>query len=645
MELAIQVLFTSSVQRILSCCAAFIAAPIFLFSTVETAAAESPETIHASELTLNEMLRRVLDHNESVQIKMLEAEISEKLEQAEQGIFEPQVVGSVEKSDSQRPNNTQQQLNLGFSPVSQLTERNALYSGGLEFLLPSGGQLQTGYTLRKLDNNLQQSARNEYETFVGTTLTQPLLKNFGRAATMVRIRLAALASDIAFQEYRRQLMLVFAGAEAAYWDLYLSQEQRRITQESVAMAGKILKDNRERFQVGTAPELEVLQAQAGLSLRQTALNEAQLKVFDGANRLATFYSDVTVRIDTPVHVTDHPTVKNVSLEYFDNYQIAYELNPDYLIGQTQISQEELRVQYARNQRLPQLNLSGSYGFNGLGNSPRDSHGDIYNREFPAWSVGLDMRIPLAGGMKERREWEAAKLGKTRALFGLREIEVQIANSLKSALLKVETYLENVQSYQTVVDFHQELFEAQLARLEVGSIDSRTVLETEEQLFQAKVNAVESLVSYRKALLELELIRGSTLHSRNLDLTKAQLEAKTTHLLRSGHWSDLTLESYQRQAMRHLDPDSQAQEEALRILRQKLEDSRSNRHSQPIRVDSDPAKEHEAARSMRQKLQQLNTRPNQNSSQVTPDSAAQHEAVQALRRVLEKTRRTESSKAD
>ena len=114
-------------------------------------------------------------------------------------------------------------------------------------------------------------------------------------------------------------------------------------------------------------------------------------------------------------------------------KLAYERNPDLLIRRTQVSQEELRVTYARNQRLPQLNLKGSYGFNGLGGSPGESHDRIGDSEFPAWSVGLEMRIPVTVGIKEKREWEAAKVTKTRALLALREVEVQIANSLKAAL--------------------------------------------------------------------------------------------------------------------------------------------------------------------------------------------------------------------
>jgi outer membrane protein TolC len=240
--------------------------------------AQEPSNNSAGGLTVSELLLRVMRHNESIQMKMLEADVSQKAQQAEHGVFEPQVVSSLERVDSRRPNNTQQLFSLGLSGADQLNERNSIYSGGLEFLIPSGAKIQTGYTLRELNNNLQRGLGNEFETFVGASLVQPLLKNFGRAATMARMRLAALASDVAFQEYRRQLMLTLAQAEAGYWDLYLSQEQERISQESVGIAARILEDNKARSLVGKASELEVLQAQAGLSLRKSRQNEATLKV-------------------------------------------------------------------------------------------------------------------------------------------------------------------------------------------------------------------------------------------------------------------------------------------------------------------------------------------------------------------------------
>ena len=66
----------------------------------------------------------VLAHNESVQVRILEAEIGRRTLASEKGIFEPQVTASVEHVDSVRPNNSQQIASLGFSAQPFLTERN-----------------------------------------------------------------------------------------------------------------------------------------------------------------------------------------------------------------------------------------------------------------------------------------------------------------------------------------------------------------------------------------------------------------------------------------------------------------------------------------------------------------------------------------
>src|SRR5437870_890991 len=63
-------------------------------------------------LTVQEVVKRVVEFNESVQMKMLEAEISRKTLRAEKGIFEPAIVGSVDHIDSQRPNNVQEARSL-----------------------------------------------------------------------------------------------------------------------------------------------------------------------------------------------------------------------------------------------------------------------------------------------------------------------------------------------------------------------------------------------------------------------------------------------------------------------------------------------------------------------------------------------------
>lgn len=498
-------------------------------------------------MTLKQVVAQILERNESLQIKQIEAEVSQKGVLAERGVYEPRVVTSIDHVDSRRQNNAQQQSSL--LSTSRFEERNSVYSSGIEFLLPTGGKLNTGVTLRNLENNLQalRSVNREYEAFAGASLTQPLLKNFGPGFTESRIRIAALVSDLAFQEYRRQLMLIVARAESAYWDLYLTQEQERLTAESLSLAAAILEDNKSRAQLGQSSEIEVLKAQAGLNLREARHKDARLRRMQGAGQLGILLSDPGLRSNVVLYASDHPVVHEGPLTYYESYEQAFELNPDYVSRRKQAQQENVRLAFAKNQRLPQLDLKASYGLNGLESSPGAAWETAANRGFPSWSLGLEMRIPMLGGQREKNELEAAKLNRKKALLAIREMESQIAMALETALSRVRLQGENVTNYNAAVTFHDQLLKSQRERLEMGRVDTRSVLEIEEKLFEARLAVVDSLVQHKKGLIDLELVSGSILQTRGFDLTKRELHARTSTALQGDTWSPAALEKYAREA--------------------------------------------------------------------------------------------------
>jgi outer membrane protein TolC len=496
-----------------------------------------------TELTLNELIQRVLERNEGIQGRILEVEIARKKALAEKGIFEPEMVTSYDRVANKRRIGLQDK-SLGI-PGQVFSEHNNVYNAGLEGLIPSGAKIKLGYSLRDNANNINPSPfssplpyfTNEWVSFAGLSATQPLLKNFGFTTSLAGIRLAALASDIAFQEYRRQLMILISTAEASYWNLYMAQEQMLFFKESVGVAETILKDNQSKVRAGKGSELEVLEAEAGLGLRRSKQSDAREKFFEAISRLNSLYADTSASSNRLVVAIDVPEVTQVPLSYQDSYLAAVELNPDYL-GQTKkIASENIRVAYAKNQRLPQLDLKASYGLNGLGHDHDQALHDMERRDFPSWSVGVELHVPITGGIRTRNELDAAKLKQKQALVALKEIETQVGTAIDIAMRKVRATQDSVRSYQSVVNYSQNLLAAQMARLEVGKVESRKVLEVDADLFEAKNSMLEAQVQFRRALLELELIEGTLLKTRNLDLTQRELESKTALLLRKGEITD------------------------------------------------------------------------------------------------------------
>jgi outer membrane protein TolC len=503
-----------------------------LLGPVSRRAASAGESMPNDELTLQAYLQRVMDYNESIQLKILELEISRRKYLGERGSFEPDFVASAERQSNSRQTTSTEARSLG----TFFSERNNIYNGGLEGLVPTGARVRLGYTLRDLHNNLQTIpflgtgfTNGEYQTFFGASLVQPLLKNAGLTANLAALRAAAVASDVAFQDYRRQLMMILSTAEASYWNLYLAQEQIMFFKDSVAVAETILKDAQAKLQAGKGSELEVLQAQAGLALRRSKQAEAREKFFEGMNHVTALYSQAVLSSNKLVLAVDEPKVGAGPMSFIEGWEQAFKLNPDYLAQQKKIQLENIRLAYVKNQRLPQLDLKASYGLNGLGDSPGDSWRDVERQDFPSWSVGLELRVPLLGGIKNRHELSAAKLRVQAALLSLKEIETQISAGLDTTLRKIAGARDNVKNYQLLVEFSQNLLQSELARLEVGKVESRKVLEVEADLFEARNTLADAKVQYQRANLEWELIAGSLLKTRAIDLPRRELEARTARV--------------------------------------------------------------------------------------------------------------------
>jgi hypothetical protein len=95
-----------------------------------------------------------------------------------------------------------------------------------------------------------------------------------------------------------------------------------------------------------------------------------------------------------------------------------------------------------------------------------------------------------------------------------------------------------------------------------------------RLFEAKLAVIDTLVQYQKALIELELVSGTTLQTHNLDLTKPQLENRTAALFKQAKWSPSTLEKYAREAAKadpsgNMGPTNLDQRRALETLRKEM----------------------------------------------------------------------------
>ncbi|MHC4844191.1 MAG: TolC family protein [Planctomycetota bacterium] len=408
------------------------------------------------KLKLSDYVQLVTKRNEQILVQMAEWGIKQEEIKSAQAIFEPEYVSTYQHDDNRQRNSVEELISRKLESIHE--ERNNNYSLGVEGLIPTGGRLNLGYTKKEMTNSLTKdliSTGKEYRLFAGGSFTQPLFKNAGIKTTTAHIRVAESDATIAFHDYRREMMRIVAEAVVAYWDLYMAQEKVKMRRDSVGVAKQILKDNRERVRTGKMAKTEVLQAESGVAVRKFLETEARQKVIITMNSVRTMFSSSAADDDILV-AADRLELVEHAADFNDALRNAFTFRPEYLATRRKIERENIKLEYAENQSWPQLDLKASYGLNGLDSTASGAWRDLESADFDSWSIGLELRIPLRGGLEGKSQLAKVKLQKKQDLLELKAIEVSLANSVDTAVQNVANAAELVHYTSNVVKLEKRL---------------------------------------------------------------------------------------------------------------------------------------------------------------------------------------------
>ncbi|MBN1696803.1 MAG: TolC family protein [Spirochaetales bacterium] len=466
------------------------------------------------EMTLADAVETAVRLNPLVEETRLEWLIATRNVNAEWGQFEPNIVGYYSLQDFNHRNNIKETIEqLGNTEYFEDTEEYAL---GIEGKTPTGSTYNIGYTLNKKKSTY--ASDHEYNTYIGITLEQPLLRGATRGAPRAGINVANRERIIAFHKYRKQLMETITQVEAAYWNLAFAQELYQIHLDSVDIAKKLVKDAEERVKTGKMSQLEFTEAEAGLALREIALAESEQNIMSAMTELRLLVADYRLNEDRELIAMDSLfSVEEPSgLEKMEIMETIVSMHPDYLIRKNEVERESIALNYYKDQCLPVLNVIGNYNLTGMGGSFEDSIHMTFDQTNPSWSLKLELQVPLFGSISRNNQREAAQLKKHISEKNFEATEYEVVNAITMLLQHIETLSKRRENMKKVVGVKQRLLDVELSRLEAGYSNSRLVYEAEEELFDARQNEMDTIVRYKLAVSRLAMVCGTSLSDKNLE---------------------------------------------------------------------------------------------------------------------------------
>jgi len=174
------------------------------------------------------------------------------------------------------------------------------------------------------------------------------------------------------------------------------------------------------------------------------------------------------------------------------------------------------LKYYRNQLFPQLDLVGSYGYNGAGREFSDALGQYSTANRPFYSYGVEFSIPL-GNAKARNNLKAGKATEKQLLLQLKQFEQTVMVEIDNAVKAAQSAWESAEATKQARTYAEAALDAEQKKYAVGKSTTFTVLQLQNSLTSARSQEIRALANYNQALAKLAAAEGSTFQRHHLEI--------------------------------------------------------------------------------------------------------------------------------
>ena len=315
---------------------------------------------------------------------------------------------------------------------------------------------------------------NNFSATIG--VSQPIYTG-GRATSQVR---EAEASVLAQREQLRQTEgQVLLQTIAAYVDVRRDEQALEIRRNNVAVLRRQVEESRASFDVGQLTRTDVAQSEAQLAQAQSLLSSAQAQLSVSRANYAAIIGQ------SPTTLEPEPAFKTFPATIDQAFETTDQNNPSIRAADYSEQGADAAVEAARAGRMPQVSLSGQYGYD-QPLHPWDSN--LYTRSV---SAGVTVTQPLFSG--------GATASQVRAAIERRNVyRIQLEQSRRTATQNLSNAWNQLLAARASIGADEEqvraatvAFEGTRAEQQVGLRTTLEVLNAQQVLRDADLQLINA----------------------------------------------------------------------------------------------------------------------------------------------------------
>ncbi len=363
--------------------------------------------------------------------------------------------------------------NAGILPsaTANLTQNNSTQNST---------QVQNTGVERSLDN-----ARNNSLNY-GVSLGWTIFDGMGMFARYDKLEELEQQGHL---QVKRQVLTTVGDVITLYYTIVEQNNLLAALDSSIQISKERLRTAENRFSIGKAAKLEVLNVQVNLNEDISM----RLRQEETVKNLKTNLNSILVRdLDTEFGVDSKVNIDE-TLVFSELYEKANKFNPDLQLILINRKLAELDLKVTKASRYPTVRLNSGYNFS----TSESSLGFVASSSARGLNYGVTASMNLFDGFNQRKKEKIAQLDIDNASIMVEQQQHFVRTNLKTAFQTYLTNLELLKLEETNEGIARQNLEITLAKFNIGSISAIEFRDAQE-------NFIDAISRYNAAQLQAKL---------------------------------------------------------------------------------------------------------------------------------------------
>jgi outer membrane protein len=373
-------------------------------------------------------------------------------------------------------------------------------------------------------------------------ISQNLLNGFGSSVLGRNIIVAKNQEKVSDLQFKQQVITTVSAVLNLYWDLVSFNEDLKAKRDELATAQQLFEDNKKQVQIGTLAPIEVTRAESQVYAAQQDLLVAQTNLLQQETVLKNALSRNGVASPTLALVHVIPLDK-VSVPEKEDIPALEQLVPEALQKRVEIAENDLNIASSKaqlrgikNGLKPTLQVFAELTNNGLSGAPNylgdgtvtlpyltggygNMLGQIFRRNYPSYSAGLSLNIPLRNRAAQS-DYVTQALSLRQSELGLQKAVNQIRVDVQNAVIGLRQARVRYDSAVKARILQRQTLDADQKKYTLGASTVFQVVTDQQALAAAQSAEQQALANYSHARVAFDQNMGRTLEVNNVSIDEA-----------------------------------------------------------------------------------------------------------------------------